>query len=192
MTTAAEVIDELLPRVRDDVAGRVHDRAFVLDLVDRLQRVVARSQGLLIGDRFLLTEHERCIYDVDTTEVLRVVDVRLGERLLSPTRWTRYSQLRRDWWRHGSGELSEVLQSWAPFGPSKMIVWPAIRLPLPQTLVSMRVQLQPTPLVAEITDLDIPDEYVPQLLDLAEAFLLYKQKDEALPDALERLVRSES
>lgn len=184
MAAASELVTEVLHRVRDP-GGQATTRAQVLDLLDRCQIALVRHTGTLIEDRtgvtIDLTQH---VFPIDTTTVLRIVDIynTSDNKRLSRMRWSQLVQVDTKWWR-----TSAVTgpTSWAPLGTNYYILYPAA------SIVSLnytfREQVFPTTLTAESVDLDIPTEHHHKLVDLVEALLLLRNREDTLVPALDLL-----
>jgi len=178
-TTATGVITEVLNRVRETnpTAPRSITRPEVLSLLTSVQLALVRGLGLLIRERNVATGAGQILFPVVTANVLRTVDVYHLNVRLSPARWTQLIHARRDWYTH---EVTSALayQCWAPLGTENFLAYPAFTGV--STLVVKEQQVPAAP-VDDNSNIDLPDEHVPQLLRLLEMLLLIRIRD--VPEA---------
>jgi len=183
MATAGVLIDDILRRVRDP-QGAATSRAQVLDLLDRCQIVVVRQTGTLIRDRTVTFPSAKLIHKIDTAAVLRIVDIYNAstDKRLSRMRWSALVQVNTRWWRETN---TAGPTSWAPLGSNYFLIYPGLGLVSFQ--YTLREQLRPAELTAEEVELELPTEHHHILVDLVEALVLLRSREDSLKEALDLL-----
>src|SRR5213593_4805197 len=114
------LIDELARRLRD-TTNTGYARADVLTILNDVQQIVNARLGLVLGSTtFTSTNSAFCTTSGISSSILRVVDVRDGNRVLSMTPWARLLHEHPRWLRL-TGSRGEV---WATVGRELVAVIP--------------------------------------------------------------------
>ena len=182
MPTAGQLVSDLQRRVRDP-SGTAHPTSVVLDLLDRAQLLFVRAKGVLVRTRSFTATQFRLLYDLDPNDTLRILDISsnlTGKRLL-PVQWDQLVfQAGPTWWRTFDDNGPTT---WAPVGTRLFALFPGANLSAGVTL-TIRDQRRPVALTATQSLVELPDEYLPLLLDFMEALLLLRGRDAALTASL--------
>lgn len=169
---AGELVDRLLARVRDpDALGT--SRATCRLLLTHLQRIVNCRLGYVVGTLTLATVPYQQIYrvsdPVQAPLAMRMLGVQEGSRNLKKIKWPEFWYMDRAW----SRAIGSAFQLWSMIGRDLLVLWPSKPGADSVTLVYAK-------LTNELTDdtiaIELPDETVPLVLDLAEALICYKQR----------------
>jgi hypothetical protein len=167
------LIDELLRRLRDLAATpSAYPRADVLDIINRCQRSINSGLGLFTASASL-TITNASIYNVTSVgaDVIRVVDIRDNDRILKFVPWDQLIYEDPQWIRR-RGSQPEI---WSRIGRELLVITP---ISDPDGTVTCVYLKQTTNLAdAAAPPIDIPDEFKPVLLDLAEAVLLFRARE---------------
>lgn len=181
MAVAGDLVSDLARRVRDP-QNTAHTRATVRDILDRAQVLLVRYYGVLIRERVFTHTVSRCLYELDPADTLRILDIFLDttEKRLFPVQWPQlFHQAGPLWWRT---TVDGDPTTWAYVGTKHFVIWPA---PFDTAVdVIIREQHRPAALTADTVTIELPDEHVPALMDLAEALILLRGRDAALAEAL--------
>lgn len=154
-------------------------------MLDRAQVLFVRASGILVVDVTLSATPERLVYDIDPAQYLRALDFFSATRRLWPVTWPQLQAQRSPlWWRTNSDTGPRV---WAPLGTTHYVLYPAVSVATGAVAITMRAQKRPAALSTDEVAMEIPDEFFPVVLDFAEAVILMRQRDPALPDALARI-----
>lgn len=167
-----------------DTANIGYSRTFVLDIINRTQRSINARLGLVMTSATFTTTNSP-LYAVTTvgSDVLRVVDIRDGDRVLTKVPLDHLVFQDPRWFRT-EGPQAEM---WAPLGRTHLAVIPVAKSP--RVLTAVYVQ-QTTNLADAGTPLSaIPDEYKDMWMDLTEAVLLFRSREfTEMKKCLERVV----
>lgn len=183
MAAAGFLVSDLLRRVRDP-QGTAHPRNTVRDLLDRAQILFVRSSVTLIRTRSFVVTPQRQLYDLDPTDVLRILEVTRASnsKRLYQVKWPQlFQQLGPLWWRN---ELATGPFVWANVGTRHVAFHPAPTVLAGNITLTIRDQKRPTPLTADDVELELDSDYHPPLLDFVEALLLMRGRDAALKESL--------
>ena len=176
------LIDELSRRLRD-TANIGYPRATILSVLNNVQRSVNARLGLVLDIATVSTINTTLFATADiASDIVRVVEVRDNDRLLTQVPWD-HLVYQDPLWLRGTGPQAEVF---APIGRDLLAIIP---LPVTPTDLTVTYIKQPTDLADAASPLwDLPDEHKSLVLDLAEAVLLYRGREFAnLKVALERV-----
>jgi hypothetical protein len=170
------LIDELSRRLRD-LTSTGYPRADILDIVNRTQRAINARLGLVHTSTAFSTG-ETPLYSVDAiaTNIVRVVDVRDDDRPLQRVPWPQLVHQDSKWIR-----LRGTPEVWSPIGRTMIAVIPTPYITRSLTAVSIKMTSNLADAGAPL--LDIPDDFKPILLDLAEAVLLVRAREYKMIEA---------
>jgi len=168
---AADLISEVLTRVRDP-NGTAHSRQFVLRMVTEAQRLVNAETRALLGEAVVTVDSTNSLLDITgllPTDCIRVETIRDGLRdITKAPSWRTLAQADRRW-RYTKGS---IVSAWAPIGPMRVALYPALTTPTDLTLVFTR---RP-PALTESTPIDLPEPLQPALVNLVEQILLCRHR----------------
>lgn len=183
-TNGDDLITELMRRHRNASADRVA-RSFVRDILTQCQRIL----NLHFGDRIVTAAFtpsaERTLYTVAAVaaDVAKIVAVRESGRELFISAFEGIVDTDLDWLRR-TGPRHELFSR---VGADLWVLYPAKLSPTAIDVVYVTI---PADVADAATPIDLSDELVPMLLDMAEAVLAMRVRVwTALPDLLERLKR---
>lgn len=165
------LITDLARRLRDS-ANIGYPRATVLDIINRSQRALNAHLGLVTASASLVTTNST-IYSIPAiaTDIVRIIEVNEGGRLLTRVPWVNLVH-QDDRWLRREGTQAEV---YSTVGRDLLILVPTPKVSKTMTVVYVK---QTTNLAdAGSPLLEIPDEHKPLLLDLAESVLLFRGRN---------------
>ena len=166
------LVTELLKRIRDP-EGLGTTRTFARKILGYAQQLVNGAVSSRIEVREVATEPRRLIYKLtdlapNAIKVLKVTD---GERDVTKlSSWKQLAHIDRQW----SRRLSTRFQAFAMIGNDLIVIYPA--KPEAST-VRLRYSVATDLFTQDADVLCIQDEYVPLLLDVAEAILLLRKRN---------------
>lgn len=164
------LVDGILLRMRDP-GGDAHPRSLVRSLLTAWQRLLNGKFAWSLETLTLSTEAWRQVYPIAALleNAVRVVAVREGTRDLIPVTWTEFWYVRRTWLR----DVGPRYDEFALVGRDVLVLYPAQREATSVSVVVAR-------LTADLTDdtvaVEIPDDYVPLLMNLVELTLLLRTR----------------
>jgi len=169
---AGQLVDQLLARVRDTHAlgtSRVTCRL----LLTHLQRIVNARDGYVVDTLSFPTVPYQQIYKVSdpaqAPAALRMLGVQEGARDLKKVLWKEFWYFDRAWGR----AIGPQFELWSMIGRDLLVLWPSKPAADTVTLVYAK-------LTADLSDdtvaIELPDDTVPLLVDLAEALICLKQR----------------
>lgn len=164
------LIDELSRRLRD-LTSTGYPRADILDILNRTQRALNARLGL-VHTSATFTTATTPLYSVDAidTDIVRIVDVRDDERPLQRVPWPTLVHQDAKWLR-----LKGTPEVWSPIGRTMIAVIPTPNIARDLTAISIKMTTNLADAGAPV--IDIPDDFKPILLDLAEAVLLVRARE---------------
>lgn len=179
--TAEQATLTVLRRARDP-GGLATSSAVARDFLSRVQQIANLGLQAVLVESTLVTDPQRQVYPLTLVpEAGRVIAVRQGERDLSRAAWTWLRHVDRRW----SRAVGARLEAWAPLGRTHLILHPGLPDAASVTVVSVKIT---TALSDPTVLLELPDELLPPVYDLAEALLLLKlRKLEAVTDLRARV-----
>ena len=168
---AHDAIDIVLRRVRDP-DGTAHSRDFVRAELSVCQNLGNLSFAWVTEDIDFLVKPYHVIYaplsDL-APRAGRVVSVRSQTGAIPFTDWLLFTYSVPTWLRR----VGTQIEHWSYIGRDALMLWPALRRS--ETVTLTCASLFPA-IGGEGNTLDIPDQYVPHVLDLCELHLLTRQR----------------
>lgn len=166
---AGAVRDILLKRVRQ-FGGVAITAVFAREILDKCQKIlnVGRRYEIVVG--ILSLKKQRLIYSIkddiapDMVDILYII--KDGKHILNAGSLADLSAYDVNWWRKIDGTALEL---WTQIGRDYLIVYPGLAADASYAIVGSKLT---DTLTTINTDLDIPDERVDELLQLAEIILL--------------------
>lgn len=187
------LIDALARRVRD-TTNFAHARTFLLETINRVRRSVVSATQCNINNTTLTPAEERVIYRVSelpVTDVIRVTgfDDADGRELLE-VQWEHLVNSDSEW-LHRVGPKPLM---WARLGRDLLAVYPAVKAADLSALSVFYIQM-PVDLADDAVDVtDVPDEYIPLILDLSEVLVLFRGRiftpTSAIGEPLKRIAQA--
>lgn len=169
--TAQHVTDQLLRRVRDP-QGTAHSREFVRDIVSRAELIVnIATRAVTESASFPLRVHQQLYgpLSVIVPRAAKIIGVHDRSREVTEVAWNDIHHYDGAWFRR----LGPEPQMWALVGRDMLLVHPGLEYDYPVQLI---YSLVPDPLVTEIQEMLLPEQFTPLILDIAEVILLTKQR----------------
>lgn len=181
--TGQALANSLASRLRDPAFQSIgYTRAMLIDILNRCQNSINARFGLVFNT-LSFNSADRALYSFlhnpVFTRVIRPVEVSesdasaggLPRRVLTEVPWNHLVHEHPQWMRlHGQPEV------WARIGRDMIAVVPIS--PFVTKLAVKVITTASTPLVDNTnTSNYIPDEYVPMLLDLSEACMLFRGRE---------------
>ncbi len=160
--TGAAAITLLAARVRD-TSSTAHTRANLTTILTHAQRAINLHLRVRRATGTLTLDYGRTLYrtsEIDT-DVARIERVRVLDRTLPEVAWPHLVNNRPDWYRASD----DVPATWARIGTTLLAITPA---PWDAMEAEVVYVTTPTDVVDDTTELDVPDEHMPMVLDLAE------------------------
>jgi hypothetical protein len=179
---AGTLVDALLQRVRDP-SGLAHTRDTARLVLSHVQRIANYALRAVLDSATLPTEPYRQVYPVLSLlpAAARVVGIREGARDLDEIAWPLFHLSVPRWFR----ATGPRFEAFARIGDDLLVIYPAKTLASSVSVVYARLT---TALVNDSTPTDMPDEYLPLVLDVAEAILLLRQRQYAPAQEIETRV----
>lgn len=178
--TAAEAIQKLNLRIR----GEAHTEQFLLDLLGRSQQIVNGVSQTILEEITLETAPYQQIYDLPSRiprlfEVLSVRD-ESGD-LDKIVNWKELAYRDRRWFRR----VGNNFESYTVMGRDVLVIHPAKIEVSAVTVVYVRL----TDLFeTNADDLELPDDLVPTVVDIAEIICLMRERRfDSVPMLVKRL-----
>lgn len=182
-TTAGTLIDSIARRVRDP-NNTAHSRAFVRDILDRIQVTVNAHKEYILTETIKIATPGQALYSVETDlgSSITVTDVLINGRELDQQTWTNLHRLNRNWLTAKSGKPF----AWASIGRSLVAIYPAPDYKAEITFVASKIT---TPLSADEIPLELRKEDEDIVRDLTTAILLLRQRDlDTCPAIIQRAI----
>jgi hypothetical protein len=160
--TGAAAITLLAARVRDS-GNTAHTRANLATILTQAQRAINLHLRVRRDTGTLTLDYGRTLYRTSeiASDVARVERVRALNRTLPEVAWGHLVNNRRDWYRASDDQPA----TWARIGSTLLAITPG---PWETLDVEVVYVTTPTDVVDDATELDVPDEHMPMVLDLAE------------------------
>jgi hypothetical protein len=160
--TGAAAITLLAARVRDS-GNTAATRGNLATILTHAQLVLNLHLRARLATATLTLDLGRTIYQTSevAADVARIVRVRALDRTLPEVAWAHLVNNRRDWYR-ATGDQPATS---ARLGTTLLVITPAPWEAMDVEVVYVTV---PTAVVDDATELDMPDEHMPMVLDLAE------------------------
>lgn len=162
---AGELKSKLVLRLR----GPAHTDALMYQILSHSQRLINLHFREVLATISLTTTPEQIIYTLQNTGTMCVVGVRRGVTDLKPTTAKTLGYLSRSWGR----ARAAVARLWGAVGRQLILVYPATEDS--QTLSVIGVKLL-ADFAAPTVTMELPDDQLVQVLDLAELTLLLKER----------------
>jgi hypothetical protein len=182
-TQAGVLVDQVLQRVRSP-EGITAPRSFVLKMLSASQNLVNAKLNLVLDTATLTTEPERVFYPIRALlpQAQKPLFVQEGPRDLVYAPWRSFWYMKRGWPR----QLGERYELWSLIGRDVLVVWPARRVATPLVVTSTRLTVA---LANERDLMELPDDTLPMVVDLAEVLTLLRMRNLApASEALESLI----
>lgn len=180
---AATLTDTLLRRVRDP-QGLAHSRDFARTCLSHAQRILNAALGVVVESATLATSPTMQVYPVTSLlpSAARVLAVLEGTRDLAKlSNHIQLDHLDMKWFR----AIGSRFEAWCPVGRDLIVIYPAKAMSSSVTVKYAKLTIA---LTGEGDATELPDEYMEDIITLAEIFLLAKQRDlKAALTALKRL-----
>lgn len=178
---------EIVQRVAQRVRGDAHTPAVMLEVASKCQQIVNAARQIILDSTTLSTVPYLQIYDISTLvpEQVHVLSVREATRDLDRLRdWRELSWRDRRWFR----KTSSRFESFAQLGRDILIVHPAKEEESSVTVVYVKL-LDPFESMASTVELH--EEHIPLVVDLAELLLLLKERRlDSIPSLIQRVQRA--
>lgn len=181
-TNGNDLITELSRRLRDTSNER-HARTTVRDILTQCQRVVNLHKADKVSSASFTPTAGRTLYQVSTVaaDVARIDDIRHANRSLQPVAFHALAHCDTRWLR----AVGSRYELFSRIGGDLFVLYPAMNPAEAVTVVYVKV---PSDVADAATAIDLRDDYVPLLLDLAEVVLSARVKLwSALPDLMKRI-----
>lgn len=181
-TQAGELVDRVLQRVRDEHATG-NSREFVRRVLTHCQRLLNAKLGLVIASVEFPTVAYQQVYPIASlaASALRVVGVQQANRDLVEVKWQEFGYVRRQWPR----DVGSRLENFALIGRDLLVLYPSQTA---NASVTLRCAALTADLAADLTDVQVPDEFHPLLTDLASAVVLTKMRTYLTLDELSKSI----
>lgn len=166
--TGATAITALAARVRDS-GNTMHTRANLASILTHCQRAVNLHLRVRRDEATLTLDFGRTLYRTNevAADVARIERVRVHGRTLPEVAWGHLMHNRNDWYR----AVDDAPSTWARIGSTLLVVTPA---PWEALDVEVVYVTTPTAVADDAVELDLSNEHVPMLLDLAEGITLLR------------------
>lgn len=182
-TTGTDLITTLAQRLRD-ADSTAHSRDLLLRILSQSQRAInfhdrVRRQTTVS----FTTSVGRTLYRTSeiAADIARIERIRVFDRTLHEVNWHELKDSSPTWYRDVAG----APHTWARIGGTLWALTPGSWDPRAIEVVYVIITAD---VVDDATAIDLPDEFVPMLLDLAEGIMLMKARLFAQMDgALRRL-----
>lgn len=181
---AGELVDRVLQRIRDEHAAGT-SRDLVRLVLTHAQRLLNAKLGLVMSSLPLATIAYQCVYPIASVapDALRVIGVRSGARDLTEVKWQEFWYLKRNWLR--VARLQH--ESFALLGRNMLIIYPARPEP---GIVTLQVARLTNALTSDLTDVELPEEFLPLLTDVVGAVALVRQRSFLTLDDVAQSIKS--
>jgi hypothetical protein len=180
-STAGTLIDSIARRVRD-TNNTAHSRAFVRDILDRIQVTVNAHKEYILTETKITATPGKTIYRVETDlgSSITVTDVLINGRALDRQTWTNLHRINRHWLNADSG----TAVAWAPIGRSLLAIYPAPNYEAEITVIASKIT---TPLTVDEVPLELRLEDEDIVREMTTAILLFRQRDlDTCPSIIQR------
>ena len=184
MITAGSLIDSVSRRVRDS-NNTAHTRAFVRDIVDRLQVILNAKQQYVFTETIYTAAAGQTLYSVenDLGSTIEVTEVSIDGRELDRQNWRNLHRISPTWLT----DRADTPIAWAPIGRSLIAIYPAPSNPIDITFRGPKIT---TPINDDDIPLDLRDEDSDLLRELTTAILLIRQRDlDTVPSVIQRIAQ---
>lgn len=185
-TTGATLVAELSRRLRDPNNER-HGTTLVVDVLSQSQRLINFATEAKTTTVTFTPSAGRTLYrtseldGTSPTNVMKVTAIRQSNRDLIEVAWRSLGHVDVQWLRR-QGARYEVF---ARIGGNLVVIAPAMSVPQPLEITYVA---KPAAVVNDATAIDLADEFVPAILDLAELTLATRVKQfDGLSDIIFRL-----
>jgi len=168
-TTGATLIDALSRRLRD-TSNTAHSRDLLKRILTHSQRAINLAQQAKKASVSFTPDPGRTIYTrtevaANVGRILRII----ADRTLPEVRWPMLQDTDRHWYRAIGGRHVQ----WARIGGNLFVLHPALWEPEAVTVIYVTV---PADVIDGATNVDLPDELLPMVMDLAEGIMLAKAR----------------
>lgn len=170
-STAGTLIDSIARRVRD-ANNTAHSRAFVRDLIDRVQVIINAKQEYQLTETILTATPGQALYNVenDLGSTITVTEVSIDGRELDETTWSNLHRISSTYLTDKAGTVG----FWAKVGRSLVAIYPTPLTPVEIIFTGSKIT---TPLNDDEITLDLRAEDEDIVKDLVTALLLTRQRD---------------
>jgi hypothetical protein len=169
-TTGATLITELARRLRDS-GNTAHTRVLLGQVLSHCQRAVNLQLRLVKATVTFTPNAGRTLYTTDelAADVGRIERIRALDRMLPELPWRGLLGNSATWYR----DVGMQPRVWAQIGSNLFVLSP--RMLVPEAL-DVVYTIIPADVADAATDVDLPDEWVPLVLDLAESVMLFRAR----------------
>lgn len=170
-STAGTLIDSISRRVRD-ANNTAHSRAFVRDILDRIQVIVNAKKEYVLTETVVTATPGKSLYSVETDlgSSIAVTEVTIDGRQIDRLDWQNLHRLSRTWRTDTSG----TPLAWAPIGRSLVAIYPAPNHACQITFTASKIT---TELNADAIPLELRLEDEDIVRELTTVILLVRQRD---------------
>ncbi len=165
-TNAGELSDILLRRVRGE-GGIAFTDDYVRNVLTLCQRTVNAFTRRIVATTTLTTLQYKLIYSMkdDLEDALVIINCEVDDRTLHRVPWQELGQYSTSWFR-ATGSRFEVC---AQIGYDLFVLYPALTS---DSSITVRYAKKTNKLATDTTALELPDEDLDLMLDIAEIILL--------------------
>lgn len=181
---AGSLVSALLRRIRDP-QGIANTRVFARSILSDSQRLINAGRNRVLETTALTTNPLQMFYPLTASlpNAVRVRGVREGDRDLEEMTLRQLSQLSSRWFRH----IGDRFEAFCRVGRDLLIIYPAKSISSSVDVVYTKLTDN---LVNDDEATDMPDEDLPDVMDLAEAILLIKGRElESVAPLVERITK---
>lgn len=170
-TSGATLITALSLRLRDS-SNTAHPRDLLRRVLLQTQRVVNLAEKVRKTTAVVFTPPVgRTLFHVSevAANVARIERIRTLDHTLPEVEWRTLVNNSVTWYR----DLNPSHYTWARIGASLFVLTPAVWEPITVEVVYTTI---PADITDDATNVDLPDEWIPLLMDLAEGIMLLKAR----------------
>lgn len=181
---AGTLVSALLRRIRDPQAI-ANTRSFARSILSDSQRLINAGRNRVLETTTLTTNPLRMFYPLTASlpNAIRIRGVREGGRDLDKMTLKQLSQLSSRWFRH----TSDRFEAFSQVGRDLLVVYPAKSISSSVDVIYTKLTNN---LVNDDEATDLPDEDLPDVMDLAGAILLIKGRELAsVAPLIERITK---
>lgn len=169
-TDGATLITALARRLRD-TSNTAHPRDLLRRVLSHSQRAINLAQQLKKTTATFTPDAGRTLYEIGevAANVGRIVRIRAADRTLPEISWRQLVDNSRTWFR----DIDTQHRTWSRIGGNLFVLTPALIVPSATEVVYVIV---PADVVDDTTNVDVPDEWLPLVMDMAEALMLLRAR----------------
>lgn len=167
-TSGSDLITALAQRLRDASSG-AHSRDFLLRVLSHSQRAVNLAKRGRKASATLTVAPGRTLYETSAiaANVARIERVIHQQRPLPEVLWRQLINNNPQWYR----DTDDSIRCWARIGGNLFVLYPTIWEVDTVTVIYTTV---PADVIDDVDPVDLPDELLPTVMDLAEVIVLAK------------------